>query len=132
LPTPGTCQEVRVGLPGGAVSDRAVDVPIEIGKLGLQEIDMPIDGLEDARLTGETAAVFLRHDHLDDLPPPRHEFAQRLGFAVGHAPGGRAYGFGEVGDRASKDARLSTGYGAAASRRSVLASLPVERAKSRI
>jgi hypothetical protein len=93
---------------------------------------MPVDGLEHARLAGETAAVFLRHDHLDDLPPARHQFAERQGFAVGHAADGRTNGFGEVGDRASKDARLSTGYGAAASRRSVLASLPVERAKSRI
>ena len=59
---------------------------------------MPVDGLEDARLAGEATAVFLRHDHLDDLPPARHEFAQRLGFAVGHAPRGRAGGLGEVGD----------------------------------
>jgi hypothetical protein len=52
-------QKVGVGLPGGAVADRAVDVPIELGNLGLQEIDMPVDGLEDAKLTRETAAVFL-------------------------------------------------------------------------
>jgi hypothetical protein len=59
---------------------------------------VPVDGFQHARLTGETAAVFLSHDHLDDLPPARHEFAQRLGLAVGHAPRGRADGFGEVGD----------------------------------
>jgi len=46
LPTSGHAgQKVGVGLPGGAVSDRAVDVPIELGKFGLEKIDMPIDGL---------------------------------------------------------------------------------------
>src|SRR5262249_15677929 len=50
-------QEVGVGLPGWALADRRVDVAIEFGKLGLQEIDMPVDGLEDAPLTGETTAV---------------------------------------------------------------------------
>src|SRR5690348_6435543 len=30
-------QKVGVGLPGWALADRAVDVPIELGKLGLQE-----------------------------------------------------------------------------------------------
>jgi len=65
---------------------------------------MPVDGLEDAKLTRETTAVFLRHDHLDDLPPARCQFAERLGFAVGHGPGGRANGFGEVGDRCGVEA----------------------------
>ena len=65
---------------------------------------MPVDGLEHARLAGETAAVFLRHDHLDDLPPARHQFAERQGFAVGHAPRGRADGLGEVGDRGGVEA----------------------------
>ena len=69
---------------------------------------MPVDGLEHAPLTGEATAVFLRHDHLDDLSPARDQFAKRLGFAVSDAPGGRADGFGEMGnDGASKDARLS-------------------------
>ena len=31
-------QKVGVGLPGWALADRAVDVPIELGKLGLQEL----------------------------------------------------------------------------------------------
>ena len=78
--------------------------PIELGKLGLQKIDMPIDGLEHARLTREATAVFLRHDHLDDLSPARHQFAGRLAFAVGDAPGGRADGFGEMGDRRGVEA----------------------------
>ena len=65
---------------------------------------MPVDGLEHARLACETAAVFLRHDHLDDLPPARHQFAERQGFAVGHAPRGRADGLGEVGDRGGVEA----------------------------
>jgi hypothetical protein len=94
-----TRQKVGVGLPGRALSDRPVDVPIELGKLGLQEIDMPVDGLEHARLTGETTAVFLRHDHLDDLTPTRHQLSQRRRFGVSDGPGGRPYGFGEVGDR---------------------------------
>ena len=97
-------QKVCVGLPGGAFADRAVDISIELGKLGLQEVDMPVDGLEHARLACETAAVFLRHDHLDDLPPARHQFAERQGFAVGHAPRGRADGLGEVGDRGGVEA----------------------------
>src|SRR5436305_12947815 len=62
-------QKVGVGLPSGALPDRAVDVPIEFGKLGLEKIDMPVDGLEHARLARETTAIFLRYDHLDDLPP---------------------------------------------------------------
>jgi len=37
-------QKVGVGLPGGAFSDRAVDVAIELGKFDLEKIDMPIDG----------------------------------------------------------------------------------------
>jgi hypothetical protein len=41
-------QKVCVGLPGGALSDRPVDVAIELGKLGLQEIDMP-DGAPGSR-----------------------------------------------------------------------------------
>jgi aryl-alcohol dehydrogenase-like predicted oxidoreductase len=92
-----------------------------IGAIGLSE-SAP-DTLRRAHDVHPIAAVQL---------PPRHEFAQRLGLAVGHAPRGRMDGLGEVGDRASKDARLFDGLCAAASRRSVLASLPVERAKSRI
>ena len=92
-------QKVGVGLPGGAFSDRAVDVAIELGKFDLEKIDMPIDGLQHARLPSETTAVFLRHDHLDDLPPARHKFAQRLGFGVRDRPRRRANGLGEVGDR---------------------------------
>jgi hypothetical protein len=38
LPTPARWSEVGVGLPGWALADRAVDVPIELGKLGLQEL----------------------------------------------------------------------------------------------
>ncbi len=106
-------QKVGVGLPGWALADRAIDVPIEIGKLGLQEIDMPVDGLEHARLARETTAVFLRHDHLDELRPARRQFAERLGFAVGHAPRGRAYGLGEIGDRRGVKA---VGLGALAGR----------------
>jgi hypothetical protein len=41
-------QKVGVGLPGGALPDRPVDVAIELGKLGLQEIDMP-DGAPGSR-----------------------------------------------------------------------------------
>jgi aryl-alcohol dehydrogenase-like predicted oxidoreductase len=93
-----------------------------IGAIGLSE-SAP-DTLRRAHDVHPIAAV--------QLPPTRHEFAQRLGLAVGHAPRGRMDGLGEVGDRASKDARLFDGLCAAASRRSVLASLPVERAKSRI
>ena len=39
-------QEIGVGLPGGAFSDRLVDVAIELGKVGLKDADMPVDGLE--------------------------------------------------------------------------------------
>ena len=52
---------------------------IELRKFVLQEVDMLVDGLPDARLASETTAIFLRYDHLDDLPPARHEFDQRLG-----------------------------------------------------
>src|SRR5579863_9634414 len=97
-------EEIGVGLPGGAVLDRPVDLPIELGKLGLQELDMAVDRLEDARLGGETATIFLRHNHLDDLPPTRHEFAERLGLAIGEAPGGGTDGFGEMGDRRGVEA----------------------------
>src|ERR1700733_3622714 len=83
-------QKVGVGLPGGALSDRPVDVAIEVGKFGLEKIDMPIDGLEHPRLARETTTIFLRHDHLDDLPSAGHEFTQRLGFVVSHSwAGGR-------------------------------------------
>jgi hypothetical protein len=51
-------QKVGVGLPGGALSDRPVDVLIELGKLGLEKIDMPIDGLENAKLASQATAVF--------------------------------------------------------------------------
>src|SRR3984885_2916748 len=112
-------QKVGVGLPGGALSDRPVDVAIEVGKFGLEKIDMPIDGLEHPRLARETTTIFLRHDHLDDLPSAGHEFTQRLGFVVSHSWAG--------GRMASAKWAI-----AAASRRSGLASLPVERAKSRI
>ena len=60
---------------------------------------MPVDGLQHTRLADKATAVFLRHDHLDDLPPARHKFAQRLGFGVCDRPGGRANGLGEMGDR---------------------------------
>jgi len=59
---------------------------------------MPIDGLEHPRLARETTTIFLRHDHLDDLPSAGHEFTQRLGFVVSHRLGGRADGLGEMGD----------------------------------
>jgi hypothetical protein len=102
-------QKVGVGLPGGALPDRPVDVAIELRKLGLQDIDMPVDSFQHARLTSESTTVFLRHDHLDDLPPARHQFAQRLGLSVRDRPRRRANGRGEVSDRASKDARLFDG-----------------------
>ena len=41
------------------------------------------------------------------------QFAERLGFAVGHAPRGRAYGLGEIGDRRGVKA---VGLGALAGR----------------
>jgi hypothetical protein len=93
---------------------------------------MPIDGLENAKLASQAAAVLFCDDHLDDLTTARHQLSQRLGLGVRDGPGGPANGFGDVSDRASKDARLFDGLCAAASSRSVLASLPVERAKSRI
>ena len=99
-----TDQKVGVGLPDGAFADRGVDVAIKLGQFGLQEVEMPVDGLEDARLACETTAVFLRHDHLNDLPPARHQFAQRPSFGVGDELGGRANGLGEVSDRGGVEA----------------------------
>ena len=51
-------QKVGVGLPGGALPDHPVDVAIELRKFDLQEVDMLVDGLQDARLARETTAVF--------------------------------------------------------------------------
>jgi hypothetical protein len=46
LPTPVRAgQKVGVGLPRWALADRAVDVPIELGKLGLQEIGLQEIGM---------------------------------------------------------------------------------------
>ena len=97
-------QEIGVGLPGWAVADCAVDVPLEFGKLGLQEIDMPIDGLENAKLASQATAVLFCDDHLDDLTTARHQLSQRLGFGVRDGPGRRPYGFGEVSDRRGVEA----------------------------
>jgi len=65
-------EKVGFGLPGGAFPDRAVDVAIELRKLGLQEIDMPIDGLENAKLASQATAVLFCKDPLDDLTTTRH------------------------------------------------------------
>ncbi len=112
-------EKVGVGLPGWALSDRPVDVAIEFRKLGLQDVDMPVDGFQHARLTGETTAVFLRHI-ISMTCRRRHQLSQRLGFGVRDGPGGRTNGVGEVGDCSGVE---TIGFGELAGRTGEIADL---------
>jgi hypothetical protein len=56
-------QQLGVGLSGRGVTDRLVDVFVEIGQFGVQHGRMPFD---DPALTGAAAAILFGDNHLDD------------------------------------------------------------------
>ena len=99
-----TGQEIGIGLPGRAATDRAVDVLLEFGELGLQQFDMPVDGGENPALGCPAAAVALRHHHLDDLAAPRDQLAEGLRRGVGDRPGRGIDRLGKMGDGRGIDA----------------------------
>ena len=89
MPTPGTlARRSASACQAGLLRIAAVDVAFEFGEFGLQQVEMPVDGLEDARLAGETTAVRLGHHHLDDLAAACHQFAERLRLGVGDGRAG--------------------------------------------
>ena len=59
-------QEIGIGLPGRAVSDRTVDVAFEFAEFGLQQGEMPLDRSDDPALAGHAASMAFGNDHLDD------------------------------------------------------------------
>jgi hypothetical protein len=85
-------------LPGRTVADRAVDVAIEFAELALQQLEMPVDRVENPALGRPAPAIALGDHHLDDLAAACHQLAERLRLRVGNRPGGRADRLGKMSD----------------------------------
>lgn len=112
-------QERLVLAPGGALSDRPVEVGVGAGEFLLEPLCVRLDTLLDGPTGRRPEAVLLGGHHLlDDLPTPGEDRGELPSLFVGQGLGLRAEGLGEASEHLGVV-------------RSVLASLPVARAKSR-
>jgi hypothetical protein len=99
------------------LADRPVEVPLDLGQGLAQPAQVGVDPPVQGRLGG-VPPVALGDQHLEQLAPARHQAPEVPGGLVGQ---------GRTGGRTASAKRAIT----AASRRSVLASRPVARAKAR-
>jgi hypothetical protein len=79
-PTPGT-EASRFFAPDGRAAHALVDLGVDLGELGTQALEQTLDALPGPH-AGTLLALAFGHDHLDDLPPPRHQIGQCLGGGI--------------------------------------------------
>lgn len=112
-------QEVGIGGPSWVVADGVVDVAVQLGQFGLQQREVPFDRPDAPALVGPR--LRLPSATIISMTWRRRATSSPKACAAGSSSGR------DGGRTASAKWAI-----AAASRRSVLASLPVARAKSRI
>ena len=59
---------------------------------------MGVDAALQRPIPDQAPPIGFRPEHLDELTPAGHEFAEVLGLFGGQRPNGRAHGFGKAGD----------------------------------